>query len=85
MLFNAPGLPEFDCYIETGVKKPDIAKQMARRAGLSPAEAADCLDRVIHQIVLRLKRGQDAGLPGLGVLRQSARGELRLDREEKRP
>lgn len=58
---------------------------MARRAGVSRAEAADRLDRVVHEIVLRLKRGQDAGLPGLGVLRQSPQGKLRIEPLGKTP
>jgi nucleoid DNA-binding protein len=65
------------------VKKPDIVKRMARRAGVSRAEAADSLDRVVHQIVLRLKSGQDAGLPGLGTLKQSGGGVVRLEPEDK--
>jgi len=51
---------------------------MARRAGVSQAEAADRLDRVVSEIVRRLRRGQDAGLPGLGVLEPSSKGVVRL-------
>ena len=65
------------------MKKPDIAKRMARRAGVSQAEAADRLDRVVHEIVLRLKKGQETGLPGLGVFKPSADGVVQLEREEK--
>ena len=56
---------------------------MARRAGVTQAEAADRLDRVVHEIVLRLKQGQETDLPGLGVLKPSPDGVARLDREEK--
>jgi len=79
-----PGpFPKLACYSETGVNKPDIAKRMARRAGVTQAEAADRLDRVVHQILLRLRRGQEANLPGLGRLKHGARGIVWLEHQEK--
>ena len=45
------------------MKKPDIAKRMARESGMSEAEAADRLDRVVHQILSNLRRGRPAPLP----------------------
>jgi nucleoid DNA-binding protein len=66
------------------VKKPDIAKRMARRAGVTRAEAADRLDEAVHQILLRLRRGQEADLPGLGKLKQAPGGMVRMDPEEQR-
>ena len=66
------------------MKKPDIVKQMARRAGLPRAEAADRLDRLVHEILVRLKRGEEANLPGLGILKQATGGAIRLEREESR-
>jgi nucleoid DNA-binding protein len=48
------------------MKKPDIAKRMARESGVSEAEAADRLDRVVNQILSNLRRGRPAPLPGLG-------------------
>ena len=66
------------------MKKPDIAKRMARRAGVTRAEAADRLDEAVHQILLRLRRGQEADLPGLGKLKQAPGGMVRMDPEEQR-
>ena len=48
------------------MKKPGIAKRLARRSGVSEAEAADQLDRVVHQFLSKLRHGQEAPLPGLG-------------------
>lgn len=48
------------------MKKSEFAKRLARQSGVSPAEAADQLDRVVHQILSNLRRGQSASLPGLG-------------------
>ncbi len=39
---------------------------MARQSGGSQAEAADRLDRVVHQILSGLRRGKETPLPGLG-------------------
>ena len=72
------------CYSETGVKKPDIAKRMARRAGVTQAEAADRLDGVLHEILVRLRRGQDASLPGLGKLKRASGGIVWLEQEDNR-
>lgn len=63
------------------MKKPEIAKQLARRAGLSKGEAADRLDRVVGQIVASLRRGKAAPLPGLGKLRVGSDGRLSFERE----
>ena len=48
------------------MKKSELAKRLARQSGVSQAEAADQLDRVVHQILSNLRRGQSASLPGLG-------------------
>jgi nucleoid DNA-binding protein len=63
------------------MKKPDIAKRMARQLGVSEGEAADRLDRVVHQILRKLRRGKDAPLPGLGRFRQGPDGKVSFERE----
>jgi nucleoid DNA-binding protein len=49
------------------MKKPQIAKRLAKRAGVSRAAAADQLDRVVNDIVAQLRSGQPVPLPGLGT------------------
>jgi nucleoid DNA-binding protein len=51
------------------MKKQELARRLARRSGVSPAEAADELDRMVHRILTRLRKGQPAPLPGLGTFR----------------
>jgi nucleoid DNA-binding protein len=63
------------------MKKPEISKRMARQSGVSPAEAADRLDRVVHQILSDLRKGKPAPLPGLGKFTQAADGSIRFERE----
>jgi nucleoid DNA-binding protein len=67
------------------MKKPDIAKRMARRAGVSQAEAADELDRIVREILSDLRAGKDASLPGLGKFTQSADGSVAFQREKGGP
>ena len=49
------------------MKKPQIARRLAKQSGVSKAEAADQLDRVIHEILSNLRSGHAAPLPGLGT------------------
>jgi nucleoid DNA-binding protein len=63
------------------MKKPDIAKRMARQAGVSHAEAADRLDNVVRQILSDLKRGRDSAFPGLGRFRHGADGKVVFEPE----
>jgi hypothetical protein len=68
--------------------KKDLAERLARQARLSKAAAADQLDRVVHDILVRLRRGKPASLPGLGTFipggsvgpgRSGGAGRVRFD------
>jgi nucleoid DNA-binding protein len=48
------------------MRKIQLAGRLARQSGVTKAEAADRLDRVVHQIVTNLRKGRSATLPGLG-------------------
>jgi nucleoid DNA-binding protein len=65
------------------MKKPEIVKRMARRAGVSEGEAADRVDRVVSQVLCRLRKGQDTELPGLGRFVPGTDGRLAFERERK--
>ncbi|SPF41832.1 hypothetical protein SBA4_280007 [Candidatus Sulfopaludibacter sp. SbA4] len=56
------------------MKKPDIAKRIARQSRVTEAEAADRLDRMIHQILSNLRKGKGTSLPGLGKLTRGPDG-----------
>jgi nucleoid DNA-binding protein len=66
------------------MKKPEIAKRLARQAGVSNAEAADQLDRVVHQILSKLRKGESAPLPGLGRFTPGPKGAFQFEREKRR-
>jgi nucleoid DNA-binding protein len=61
------------------MRKAEIAKGMARSAGVSEAEAADRLDRVVRQILENLRRGRPASLPGLGEFKTGADGKVSFE------
>jgi nucleoid DNA-binding protein len=63
------------------MKKPEIARRMARRAGVTEAEAADRVDRVVRQTLSRLRQGRDAELPGLGRFLLGPGGRLVFERK----
>jgi nucleoid DNA-binding protein len=50
------------------MKKSDLAKEMARRKGGDPGQAADQLDSVVNAIIRTLRSGKPARLPGLGTI-----------------
>ncbi len=53
--------------------------KMLRRDGLPRPQAADQLDRVVHQILSRLKRGEPVELPGLGTFTPGAKPSFEFD------
>jgi nucleoid DNA-binding protein len=63
------------------MKKPDIAKQMARRSRVTQGEAADRLDRVLHRILSDLRQGRESALPGLGKFHNGPDGRVAFERE----
>jgi nucleoid DNA-binding protein len=55
------------CYFGGDMKKLDIARRMARQSRVTRAQAADQLDRTVHEILSNLRQGRQAALPGLGT------------------
>lgn len=49
------------------MKKEQLAKRLAKETGISSAAAADQLDSILGGILLSLRHGQSASLPGLGT------------------
>jgi nucleoid DNA-binding protein len=51
------------------MRKTTLSRRLARESGVTKAQAADQLDRMVHQIVTNLRNGRAAALPGLGQFR----------------
>lgn len=45
-----------------------VIRQLAKKSSVSPAEAADQIDKFIHDVRRKLKRGETASVPGIGKL-----------------
>jgi nucleoid DNA-binding protein len=67
------------------MKKLEIARQIARRNGVSEGEAADRLDRVVQDILTNLRHGKSAGIPGLGRFRAASDGRIVFTRQGDKP
>jgi nucleoid DNA-binding protein len=63
------------------MKKPEIAKKMARQSGGTQGQAADRLDRLVQEILDGVRQGKETRLPGLGCFRPGAGGRLAFQRE----
>lgn len=72
------------CYRDGAMKKPDIAKQLARRSRVSQGEAADRLDLILHKILADLRKGGESALPGLGKFRHGPDGQVAFEPEARK-
>jgi nucleoid DNA-binding protein len=62
------------------MKKEQLARQLAKESGITPAAAADQVDRIVSDILQRVRNGQSASLPGLGTFRPGKSREFELHR-----
>ncbi len=61
------------------MRKTQLAGKLARKVGVSRAEAADQLDHVVHKIVTNLRKGKPASLPGLGQFQPGETWQFQFD------
>ncbi len=50
------------------MRTKDIADELARETHISKAAAADCVDKIVHDILKKLREGEAVRWPGLGDL-----------------
>jgi nucleoid DNA-binding protein len=62
------------------MKKTDLAARLARKSRISRAEAADQLDRLIHDILRDLRRGEAVSLPGLGTFKPGPKPRFQFEK-----
>jgi nucleoid DNA-binding protein len=65
--------------------KDDLASRLARQTRSSKAAAADEVDRVVHQILAKLRRGEPARLPGLGTFLPGQRPGFEFESSDDAP
>ena len=61
------------------MKKQQLARRLAKESHISTAAAADQLDRVLHDILKRIRGGQSASFPGLGTFRPDRKSGFEFD------
>jgi len=62
------------------MKKEQLARQLAKESGITPAAAADQVDRIVTDILKRVRKGHSASVPGWGTFRPGRNEEFRLER-----
>jgi nucleoid DNA-binding protein len=50
------------------MKREELAKKLALRTGLSDSAARNEVDELVHNILLKLRKGHQVKLPGVGKL-----------------
>jgi nucleoid DNA-binding protein len=63
------------------MRKKDLAREVARKTGVTRAEAADQVDRLVVGILRKLRAGSAAELPGFGQFRKNADGSIEFRQE----
>ena len=63
------------------MKKLQLARRLARGSDMTPAEAADELDRFIHDIICALRKGRAVPFPGLGKFSPGPASGIRFEPE----
>lgn len=74
-----PGAPAIDYHV-LAMKKEQLAKQLAKESRITTGAAADQVDRILHDILMRVRKGQSASLPGLGTFRPGRHEDFQFDR-----
>jgi nucleoid DNA-binding protein len=65
------------------MRKQGLVRQLARKTGVTRAEAADQVDRVVHDILMKLRSGEDATWPGVGQFSRDSKGVIAFQQQEK--
>lgn len=66
------------------MRKSDLIRRLAENGNTSPEEAADQLDAVIHDTLVRLRSGKPAVWPGLGLFQPDAKATIRFEPSAKK-
>jgi nucleoid DNA-binding protein len=67
-------------YYKFRMKKNELAMLLAKENKIPESAAADELDRVVHDILRRLRKGQRVSVPGLGIFKPGKTQAFRLEK-----
>ena len=65
-IFRNPQIRNRLSIMKTAMKR--FIRQVAKKSSMSQAEAADAVDRLVHDLVCKLRKGEQSCLPGVGML-----------------
>jgi nucleoid DNA-binding protein len=65
------------------MKKVQLARRLAKDSQLTTAAAADQIDRVVNDLLKRVRKGQSVSLPGLGTFFPDRQQDFQFDRAKK--
>ncbi len=60
----------------TDMNKRELARQLARNTGVSRGEAADQIDRMVTDVLTKLRSGRSADLPEFGRFAVNEAGQI---------
>ena len=61
------------------MRKSELVRRLVEDGNSSPGEAADQLDAVVHETLLRLRSGKPAKWPGLGSFEPDPKVSVRFE------
>ena len=61
-----------------------VIQELVKTSSFTPAEAADQLDKFVHDLRRKLKKGERVCVPGVGVLQPGSIAQLIEEKNAKR-
>ena len=61
------------------MKKGQITRQLAKESRVSTVVAADQVDRIVSDLLMRVRKGEPASLPGLGTFQSGTQQDFQFD------
>jgi len=66
------------------MRKEQLARRLAKESRISTAAAADQLDRMVSDILRRVRSGQSAALPGFGTFRPGRSPQFQFENSRRK-
>jgi nucleoid DNA-binding protein len=66
------------------MKRQELAQRVAKEERLTTAAAADQVDRMFGELIAKLRKGEEASVPGLGVLQPDAKTDSGFEKSVSR-
>lgn len=61
-----------------------VIRELVKTSSVTPAEAADQIDKFVHDLRRKLRKGQRVSVPGVGVLTPGINSQLIEERNAER-